>query len=474
MQFTNRFHQLSPAFYSKVTPSGLPHAQLVSLSKSCYEQLGLELSHKQLVDITAGNMLLPGMDTIAAVYSGHQFGSYNPQLGDGRAMLLGEWRHNEHSYELQLKGAGTTPYSRFADGRAVLRSSIREFLASEAMHQLGIPTTRALSLVHSPLPVNRETVETAACVLRVAESFVRFGSFEYFHYNQKPEQVRQLADHVLNCHMPQHATEPNCYYLMFEDVVLRTARMIADWQAIGFAHGVMNTDNMSILGLSLDYGPFGFLDNYDPGFICNHSDHQGRYAFSQQPSIGLWNLNALGHGLSSLLEKEEIIEALSAYEPELIKHYQQNMRNKLGLLTAKSHDKALIEGLLNLMQANKADYTNTFRALTDIDTNTDSFIDQFVDRDAAKAWLKSYKNRTAEETTDPSERSIFMKSHNPKYILRNYLAQNAIVAAEQGDYSLVNTLLNVLSKPFDDQNEYNDYARLPPDWSQHLEISCSS
>ena len=477
MQFVNRFHSLGTNFYTQLSPQGLPKPKLVSASTACSDDYGLQsLSNntEALLAVTAGNALLEGMQPLAAVYSGHQFGSYNPQLGDGRALLLGEAKTTAGHCELQLKGAGETPYSRSADGRAVLRSSIREYLCSEAMHGLGISTTRALSIVHSDLPVYRETPETASCVMRVAPSFIRFGSFEFFHYNNKPEAVRALADHILSAHLPKLAAEPDCYAQLLRHTVHQTALTIAQWQAVGFAHGVMNTDNMSILGLTMDYGPFGFLDDYDPHYICNHSDYQGRYAFDQQPSIALWNLNALGNAFTSLMDTPDIIDILKEFEPQFLVQHDALMRKKLGLLKSQDNDMQLVASLLALMKKERSDYTNTFRSLCDNDENPAGFIDNFIDRNAAQTWLESYQQRLQIEASSPTERKTLMKSHNPKYILRNYLAQNAISQAEQGDYSEVNTLLDILSKPYDEQYEFESYAKRPPNWGKHLEISCSS
>lgn len=477
MQFVNRFHNLGSQFYSSLNPHGLPDPKLISFSPACANDFGLDQltsNSDNLVALSAGNALLEGMKPLAAVYSGHQFGGYNPQLGDGRALLLGELETAQGHCELQLKGAGPTPYSRGSDGRAVLRSSIREYLCSEAMHALGISTTRALSLVHSPLSVYRETPETAACVMRVAPSFVRFGNFEYFHYNNKPEAVRALADHVLHCHLPELATASDCYAQLLRHTLKQTAITVANWQAVGFAHGVMNTDNMSILGLTIDYGPFGFLDDYDPNHICNHSDHQGRYAFKQQASIALWNLNALGNAFTTLVDTSEIIAILKEFESLYADHYNAVMRKKLGLQSHHENDTELVSSLLTLLQKEQSDYTNTFRLLSETELSSDSFIDNFVDRDAAKAWFNNYQQRFAQEKTSEVERISAMKACNPKYILRNYLAQNAINLAELGDYSEVNRLLTILSTPFSDQAEYDDYAKRPPDWSKLLEISCSS
>lgn len=477
MNFTNSFEQLGADYHSKQAPQGLPDAQLISYSKPCAQHFGLikligDLD--RLAAITAGNTVLDGMQPLASVYSGHQFGSYNPQLGDGRALLLGEANTSTARVELQLKGSGVTPYSRFGDGRAVLRSSIREYLASEAMAALGIPTTRALSIVHSSEIVYRETPEPTASVLRLAPSFLRFGHFEYFCHTDRPTHVKKLADYVIATQRPALAQHDTPYLALLQDIVERTACLIAHWQSVGFAHGVLNTDNMSILGLTIDYGPFAFLDDYAPDFICNHSDHSGRYAFNQQPFIGLWNLNALGYTFKDMLSKAQITTCLEQYEPILVAKYAELMRAKLGLSLPRDNDNALLNSLLDLMAKEHTDYTLCFRSLAAALVDADRFIDQFVDRDAALHWLTQYRKRILIEERDISEIQQRMNRCNPKYILRNYLAQIAIDKAQRGDYTELNRLLQVLHKPFDEQADFAAYAKPPPDWGKKLEISCSS
>ncbi|HEY1403580.1 MAG TPA: YdiU family protein, partial [Pyrinomonadaceae bacterium] len=294
LPFDNTYARLPAAFYSKVSPTALIDPYLVSFNPAAAAVIDLdprEAERPEFVAYFGGGRTLPGAEPLAMLYAGHQFGSYVPQLGDGRAILLGEVRNARGAkWDLHLKGAGQTPYSRGFDGRAVLRSTIREYLCGEAMHALGIPSSRALCIVGSHEPVRRETVETAATLVRMAESHVRFGTFEVFYYRQQPDRVRELADYVIAHHFPELDGAEDKYRQFLIDVARRTARVIAKWQAVGFAHGVMNTDNMSIIGLTIDYGPFGFLDEYDAGFICNHSDYVGRYAFDQQPNVGLWNL----------------------------------------------------------------------------------------------------------------------------------------------------------------------------------------
>jgi uncharacterized protein YdiU (UPF0061 family) len=415
-------------------------------------------------------------NSISLVYSGHQFGQWAGQLGDGRAITLGELPVGESSelWDIQLKGAGKTPYSRFGDGRAVLRSSIREYLCSEAMHGLGIATTRALCLTTGETGVVRETIEPAAIVCRVARSHIRFGHFEHFHYSNNPQSVKQLADYLIGRHFCEWSDNPKRYYLLLQSCVVSTAKTIAQWQSVGFCHGVMNTDNMSILGDTIDYGPFGFLDSYDPGFICNHSDHQGRYSFQNQPSVALWNLNALATCFSSLLDTPEITDCLQQYENEYLSHYRQIMAKKLGLLEYKKSDESLINQLLVMMANDRVDYTLLFRKLCDFSEQNQSIRDYFIDRDKFDLWSKDYLLRVKAQDLSDEQRQQAMQQVNPAYVLRNYMAQDAIKAAENGDFSEVELLLTILKDPFVSRPEAEKYAGLPPDWASEITVSCSS
>jgi uncharacterized protein YdiU (UPF0061 family) len=481
--FNNRFSRLSSELYSPVKPQGLTQPFLVSANPAVADLIGLDpetLKTDSFIEYFSGNTALPNAHPLAMVYSGHQFGSYNPQLGDGRGLLLGEVETtSKGTWDLHLKGAGQTPYSRFADGRAVLRSTIREYLCSEAMAGLGIATTRGLCIIGSKTPVYRETPEMGATLVRVAQSHIRFGSFEYFHYNNRPDIVKQLADYVITRNYPdlQHSKTKYADFLLA--VVARTASMIAQWQAVGFAHGVMNTDNMSIVGDTFDFGPFGFLDDYDPNFICNHSDHQGRYAFNQQPGIGLWNLNALAHALSTLIDRDSITNALSQYERLLVEQYNQIFRAKLGLLQERDEDTELAGSLLHLLEQQKADYTNFFRLLSHCNhdrSEIDTMLrDRFVDRQSFDTWMRQYQQRLIAENSDSELRRQTMLNANPKYILRNYIAQQAIdKATKDQDYSDIDNLLTILQSPFEEHPLFSEYASEPPDWGKRLEISCSS
>lgn len=478
-QFKNSYGQQLSGFYTHLQPTPLKGAYLLYHSEPLAQELGLDASwfSGQKAAVWAGETLLAGMEPLAQVYSGHQFGVWAGQLGDGRGILLGEQQLSDgRSMDWHLKGAGLTPYSRMGDGRAVLRSVVREFLASEAMHHLGIPTSRALTIVTSHHPVYREQPERGAMLLRVAESHVRFGHFEHFYYRQQPEPVKQLADYVIARHWPQFVGHADEYLLWFTDVVKRTARLMAHWQTVGFAHGVMNTDNMSILGITMDYGPFGFLDDYVPGYICNHSDHQGRYAFDNQPAVALWNLHRLGQALSGLMSVEQLQLALNAYEPELMTVYGQQMRAKLGLFDNGGQDNDLLTELLSLMIREGRDYTRTFRLLSEVEIHSaqSPLRDDFIDRAGFDSWYSRYRARLQQESVDDVQRQHAMKAVNPKYILRNYLAQLAIDHAEKDDIEPLQRLHQALQHPFADQPEFDDLAALPPDWGKHLEIFCSS
>jgi uncharacterized protein YdiU (UPF0061 family) len=342
------------------------------------------------------------------------------------------------------------------------------------MHGLGIATTRALCLTTGETGVVRETIEPAAIVCRVARSHIRFGHFEHFHYSNNPQSVKQLADYLIGRHFCEWSDNPKRYYLLLQSCVVSTAKTIAQWQSVGFCHGVMNTDNMSILGDTIDYGPFGFLDSYDPGFICNHSDHQGRYSFQNQPSVALWNLNALATCFSSLLDTSEITDCLQQYENEYLSHYRHIMAKKLGLLEYKKSDESLINQLLVMMANDRVDYTLFFRKFCDFSGQNQSIRDYFIDRDKFDLWSKNYQLRVKAQDLSDEQRQQAMQQVNPAYVLRNYMAQDAIKAAENGDFSEVELLLAILKDPFVSRPEAEKYAGLPPDWASEITVSCSS
>ena len=469
---SHAYAELPQEFYNLQNWQGFDNPLLVIENSQLKQELGFDnIEQQKLLDIFNGLSSIENLKPLSMVYSGHQFGQYVEQLGDGRGLLLGEIDSSEGSIDIHLKGAGKTPYSRFGDGRAVLRSVIREYLCGEAMHALSIPTSRALMIIGSDEIVIREKSETAAMLARTAKTHIRFGNFEYFHYNKKPEHVKVLADFCIDSYPAYFTKAKNIYEEFFRSVVKQTAVMIAQWQACGFNHGVMNTDNMSILGETFDYGPYGFMEDYLPTYVCNHSDHQGRYAFKNQPYIGLWNCSALGHALSSLISEEAQGEILQTYEEIFQNTLAKLFREKLGLKQDKSEDAALIQGLLDIMESEKLDYTNTFRNLTQALTNK---ITPELDSDVAKSWIVSFQERQTAEGLSLDKKVISMNQVNPKFILRNYMAQEAIDAAENNDFSILETLIIILTKPFKEHKEYQNFANKSPAWAKDLEISCSS
>ena len=486
----SQLHTLGKPFAAVQPAQPVPQPHWVAVNTALADEMGLAgwLHSAAALDMLAGNTA-PAPGLLASVYSGHQFGVWAGQLGDGRALMLGQVETPLGVLELQLKGSGLTPYSRMGDGRAVLRSSIREFLCSEAMHHLGIPTTRALAIVGSPLPVRRESVETAAVVTRVAPSFLRFGHFEHFtHTAPDDDALRRLADAAIERYFPACQGSAQPYAALLETVARRTARLLARWQAVGFCHGVMNTDNMSLLGLTIDYGPFGFMDAFDPGHICNHTDSQGRYAWARQPNVAFWNLHALAQGLMPLIgDSDTALAALEPYKAEYASAMLSAWRAKLGLATERDDDQALIDDLLRLMAQDRADFTITFRRLAAFTAGDDSIRDLFRNREAFDAWAARYRSRLQAEASDDTRRAVRMNRVNPRVVLRNHLAEVAIERAREGDFSEVQRLLSVLQRPYDEadgnrhdnrdgnrQSNHNSDADFPPDWAAQLEVSCSS
>ena len=473
-------------------PTPLPNPYWVAFSPSVAKLIGIELGadnfpkNPEWLDVLAGNQLNAGELTfsnpISTVYSGHQFGSWAGQLGDGRAILLGDI----NNLELQLKGAGRTHYSRMGDGRAVLRSSIREFLCSEAMHALGIPTSRALALVGSKQAVRRETMETAAVCSRIAPSFIRVGHFEHFASLQNIVRLKELADLLIAEFYPECLASKEPYLDLFKEISARNAKLVAQWQSVGFCHGVLNSDNISVLGLTIDYGPFGFLDHFQIDHICNHSDPGGRYAYHRQPQIMHWNMACLASAMLPLLELEHSAEesqdllrsALEEFPVIYAKEWQQLFRSKLGFQSEKDGDVGLIERLLQAMHDSKVDFTNFFRRLSNLkkDSKPAEFIqrNEFVDRESIDQWFTDYINRLQSESLSDVERQGLMNQVNPKYILRNYLAQAAIEKAQQDDFSEVQTLQQILMHPFDEQEAFEQYSNPPPLDMQAIAVSCSS
>jgi len=484
LPLSNSFAGLSEDFFSRVQPTPFQaHSTLVHFNNDAAALLDLNSEAQfdpRFISVLSGSEPLPGADPLAMLYCGHQFGQLVHQLGDGRAIMLAETTNADgEKWEIQLKGSGKTPYSRGGDGRAVLRSTIREYLCSEAIHGLGIPTTRALCLTSTDDEVYREQIETGAVLTRLAPSHVRFGSFEVFFYRDQHDQIRTLADYVITHHYPELLSTENPYQALLDKVINRTAKLIAQWQAVGFCHGVMNTDNMSILGLTIDYGPFGFLEAYDPGFICNHSDHQGRYAYDQQPQIGLFNCSCLAQALLPLLDVEQAKTSLQTYQELYTSYADKLMVEKMGFEETNETNLGFVDDLLKLMQQSRADFTRVFRELGNVDSNSSephtTLRDMFTDRESFDHWLNDYRAQLRLTNNDDDSRRQTMMACNPKYILRNYLAQVAIEKAEkEKDYSEIEKLMIVLSNPFDEHEAYEDFAKAPPDWADNLSVSCSS
>jgi len=518
-ELRNFRRQVFGACYSRVQPTPVPAPRLLAYSREMAAELGLSLEQVQsdtFLQVFAGNEVLPGMDPFAMCYGGHQFGNWAGQLGDGRAINLAEVRGGEgRRWTLQLKGAGPTPYSRTADGLAVLRSSVREFLCSEAMHHLGVPTTRALSLVATGQDVLRDMFydgnaqyEPGAVVCRVAPSFTRFGNFEILAARQDEALLRQLTDFTIRNDFPEFwATQasagrgPQFYADWLAEVCRRTATLMVHWMRVGFVHGVMNTDNLSILGLTIDYGPYGWLEDYDPNWTPNTTDAQGRrYAFGQQPQIGLWNLVRLANALWPLVqEKEPLQAALQVYSDRYQVEFQAMMAAKLGL---PSYDEGLVERLFQLLGAQETDYTLFFRGLAthqervlageDADRVWDAEgrplalasayyrPEQWTPevRQQTQEWLSEYLSLLRSTGVAGSVRREEMNRVNPQYVLRNYLAQLAIDAAAAGDVGAIERLLEVLRRPYDDQPDQAEYAARRPEWARQRAgcsmLSCSS
>jgi uncharacterized protein YdiU (UPF0061 family) len=471
LRLENHYARLPGEFYTRMPAErvgetlALLHANpkaaaLIGLGPSVF-------SDPDFVPVFSGRKPLGGFQPLAMVYSGHQFGAWAGQLGDGRALLIGQARDAKGDlWDIQLKGSGLTPYSRFGDGRAVMRSTIREYLGSEAIAGLGIPTSRALSIIATGETVMRERPEPGAILTRLARSHVRFGHFEHFHHRGKHDQVRLLADHVIGEYFPAFAGD---YAGWFGEVVKRTAELMAEWQAAGFAHGVMNTDNMSILGITLDYGPYGFLDAYDPDFVCNHTDEGGRYSFSNQPGIGHWNLRALALALSSLIDSDALVEHLDAYEGVFVGRFRALMRAKLGLARREEGDDDLIRSLLRLMAKTGADYSQTFRGLTQ--TGEDWLFLFGPAREAALAWRERYRARMDGE----GDRRAAMDAVNPRYVLRNWVAETAIRAVEdRGDARPLDRVLRLVQAPYAEHPGEEALSEPPAPEFAGLSVSCSS
>lgn len=490
----NATRQVFEACFSYATPKIPAKPSLIHKSTDLMNDLNISIENEEaFLEVMSGATNFKDFRPYAMCYGGHQFGNWAGQLGDGRAINIAELDLNSKNWKFQLKGAGPTPYSRGSDGLAVLRSSIREYLCSEAMHNLGISTTRALSLVKTGDWVTRDVMyngnpadEQGAIVCRVSESFIRFGSFEIFSARKDIKNLKTLADFTINHHFSHLGTPSKETYLaFFEEVVRSTKQMIINWQRVGFVHGVMNTDNMSILGQTIDYGPYGWLEDFDPDWTPNTTDRQNRrYRFGNQPTVGMWNLTQLANSLYSLIEEvKPLQDILDAYKDAFQTEYTAMMRSKIGLKNSKESDNLLLQNLEDLLQRSSIDMTIFFRNLSDY-KEPSSFIevikeasyleeDQFIDFKVQwEIWLTEYSSRLKEEKKSDLERKQAMDLVNPKYVLRNYMAQLAIDDAEKGEYALIDELYNMLLKPYDEQPEMQKWFTKRPDWAKH-KVGCS-
>jgi len=494
----NSRRQVKKACFSYVTPKKTRKPEMLHTSSEMLSALGLseeDATSKAFLNVFTGNEVLHNTNPYAMCYGGHQFGNWAGQLGDGRAINLAEVEHNNKHWAIQLKGAGETPYSRTADGLAVLRSSVREYLCSEAMHHLGVPTTRALSLALSGDKVLRDVMydgnsayEKGAIVCRTGESFLRFGSYQIFSARQDEETLNTLVDYTIKHHF-SHLGKPSkkTYIQFFKEVTERTLDMIIHWQRVGFVHGVMNTDNLSILGLTIDYGPYGWLEGYDYGWTPNTTDRQHkRYRYGNQPNIGLWNLLQLANAIYPLIEESEPLEAiLNEYKTDFDERRLSMMRSKLGLQIEDEKDQSLIQDLEDILHQTETDMTIFFRNLSNFKKENpseslrvinDAFykLDEVVGNIKKRwdVWFKNYGDRLKKETFSNEERKDEMNAVNPKYVLRNYMAQLAIDDADKGDYKLINELFNLLKKPYDEQLEHEKWFAKRPEWARD-KVGCS-
>ena len=471
LKLTNPYLELPEECYDRVTPTPLIRPHLIHANKDVAKVLDIdesELESEAFVTFLNGKHAVEGSDTFAMCYAGHQFGHYVPRLGDGRAINIG----TIDKYHLQLKGAGITEYSRHGDGRAVLRSSIREYLMSEAMQGLSIPSTLCLGIIGSDHNVRRETIEKAAVVCRVSTSWVRFGTFEYYAHEGMFKELEALADYAIDENFPHIKGKDNRYTLLFNDVMIITARLIAQWMSVGFNHGVMNTDNMSIAGLTIDYGPYAFLDDFRHDNICNHTDQHGRYSFANQPQVAKWNLRALMMALSPLSTVEKMEKNLAMFDKIYMRYYHYYMCKKLGLPGTVEGDPELIDDMLDMLEMLQVDYTLFFRTLSHYEGDRAALLRTGLYHEPMNAWLDRYDARI--KTIDTAVRKEQMLGANPKYVLKNYMLQEAIDAAEKGDFSVVDALFKIAQNPFDEHPEFERWAGATPNEFKNKKLSCSS
>ena len=476
IKLTNPYLELPELCYSRVEPKPLKKPFLIHVNSELADTLKIDVSDKEaLTSFVNGELVLEGSDNFAMCYAGHQFGHFVPRLGDGRAINIGTVKDVNHiNQHLQLKGAGQTLYSRSGDGRAVLRSSIREYLMSEAMHGLGIETTRALAIIGSEHSVYRQTWEKGSIVLRVSPSWVRFGTFEYFAHSKKFKELEALANYAINECYPHLNEEKDKYYHFFTEVMGKTARLMAQWQSIGFNHGVMNTDNMSVLGITIDYGPYAFLDDYDVNFVCNHTDKHARYSFGNQPRIGEWNLRALALALEPLVQKEHLEKVMTHYGRLYSRHFLYLMGRKLGLDEVSDNDFDFMKQMFGMLQSLHVDYTLFFRTLSRYNGERKELLKLGLFHTPMNEWLDEYDVRLEQNNTSQEERHKEMLKTNPKYVLKNYMLQEAIDQAEQGEFGLVDDLFKIAQDPYGEHKEFERWAGVTPDAFKNQKLSCSS
>ncbi len=465
-------------FYQKLKPTPLSNPKLISFNKQACNLIGLDYAEcetKDFVDFINGSLTLKGSVPYSMVYAGHQFGYFVPQLGDGRAINLG----TVNNWHLQTKGSGLTRYSRSGDGRAVLRSSIREYLMSEAMHGFGIPTTRALAIIDSDTFAHRDwEEESCSIVMRMSPSWIRVGTFEFFARTKNKQAIFQLADYVIKQSYPHLENEEDKYEKMFYSLVDKTAELLALWQTYGFQHGVMNTDNFSMAGLTIDYGPYAFMDYFEKNAICNHTDGEGRYSYNNQPYVARWNLMVLADTLKGICDENKLMSYLNTFLPQHENVYLKMMNKRIGLDATKSGNSNLhlILELLGSLEASKMDYNVFFYRLTNLKSFDDlsSILDIAVFQEPLRKWFESYEKVCEEQDTSFETRSEIMKKVNPKYILKNYIIQEAIEKAHEGDYSGVVDLLKIAQNPFDEHIKFERYAQVTPMKFSNMKLSCSS
>ena len=473
------YFEFDEKLYQELKPTPLKNPKLVSYNPQACDLINLDYAEcetKEFVDFINGSNILKGSEPYSMVYAGHQFGHFVAQLGDGRAINFG----SVNKWHLQTKGSGITRYSRRGDGRAVLRSSIREYLMSEAMHGINIPTTRALGIIDSETFAHRGwEEESCSIVLRMSSSWIRVGTFEFFARTQNAkENLTQLADYVIEQSYAQLKDEENKYEKMFYSLVDKTAELFALWQTYGFMHGVLNTDNFSMAGLTIDYGPYAFMDYFEKNCICNHTDTEGRYSYNNQPYVARWNLIVLADALGQICSKEKLMQYMNTFLPQHEKVYLELMNKRLGLDASKSGNSNLnlILELLGSLEASRIDYNLFFYKLTNLKSFDDlsSVLDNAVFQEPLKQWFDSYIKVCEEQESSFESRFIIMKKVNPKYILKNYIIQEAIEKAHLGDYSLVNDLLKIAQNPFDEHLEFERYAQSTPMKFANIQLSCSS